>query len=162
MFSRRNFLINSSVLAASGTALCSPGPSEATAPLPASPTTATIADSTAQSYIRSRRDWLKDHDPRVFLGYPANMNKPSEGFFRWREQLESVEVGARTMNNVGDPFYHPGAINTHSWKQISFDVLGCATALPKTISGALCPIVVPTAIPMAPLLVERCWSPGQA
>jgi len=113
MFSRRNFLINSSVLAASGTALCSPGPSEAAAPVPATPTTATIADSTAQSYIRSRRDWLKDHDPRVFLGYPANMNKPSEGFFRWREQLESVEVGARTMNNVGDPFYHPGSLNTH-------------------------------------------------
>jgi histidine decarboxylase len=72
-----------------------------------------IADTTAQTYIRSRRDWLKDHDPRVFLGYPANMNKPSEGFFRWREQLESVEVGARTMNNVGDPFYHPGSLNTH-------------------------------------------------
>ena len=113
MFSRRNFLINSSLLAASGTALCSPAPAAAAAPASASNATASVADTTAQNYIRSRREWLKDHDPRVFLGYPANMNKPSEGFFRWREQLESVEVGARTMNNVGDPFYHPGALNTH-------------------------------------------------
>ena len=110
MFSRRNFLINSSVLAASGTALCAPAAAESLAP---APTTATIADATAQSYIRSRRDWLKNHDPKVFLGYPANMNKPPEGFFRWREQLAGVEVGARTMNNVGDPFYHPGSLNTH-------------------------------------------------
>ncbi len=112
MLSRRNFLVGSSILAASGTALCSPPAAVDPYPAVAAAQPAGVTDANAQSFLRSRREWLKNHDPKVFLGYPANMNKPPAGFFKWREQLASVDVGQRNMNNVGDPFYHPGGYDT--------------------------------------------------
>ncbi len=111
MLSRRNFLVGSSILAASGTALCSP-PAAVDPPASVAAQPAGVADAKAQSFLRSRGEWLKNHDPKIFLGYPANMNKPPAGFFKWREQLASVDVGRRNMNNVGDPFYSPGGFDT--------------------------------------------------
>ena len=116
MFSRRNFLIGGGLLAASGHALCAPltqsfPGSVAPAPAPSSGA-ADVADVNAQRFIQSRRLHLQSNDPKVFLGYPANMNRVPEGFKRWQQQLESVEVGARTLNNVGDPFHHQGNYDT--------------------------------------------------
>ncbi|MEQ9530585.1 MAG: hypothetical protein RLN59_01660, partial [Haliea sp.] len=72
MFSRRNFLVGSSMLAASGAALCSPPAAVGLAPAAAAAPLGSVADANAQSYVRSRREWLQHHDPKVFLGYPAN------------------------------------------------------------------------------------------
>lgn len=113
MFSRRNFLIGSSMLAASSTALCTPQALAAPPSAAENLAAGSVADANGYAFVRARRDWLKTHDPKVFLGYPANMNPPPEGFFKWRKQLESVGVSTRNMNNVGDPFYGSGTLGTH-------------------------------------------------
>lgn len=49
-----------------------------------------------------------------FLGYPINMNNPSEGFFHWRAQLKKVGIGDISYNNVGNPYTpSPMDFNTH-------------------------------------------------
>ncbi len=107
MLSRRRFLFNSSVAAASGVAMCAPVVQATPKPAhPATAATSSIADARAQQFINNRRNWLKTNDPKTFLGYPGNMNPAPEGFLRWQEQLASIQVGTRSHNNVGDPFYH--------------------------------------------------------
>jgi len=50
----------------------------------------------------------------LFLGYPINMNTPSEAFFAWRRQLLEVGIGNFSYNNVGNPFKDsPIPYNTH-------------------------------------------------
>ncbi|MEH6517219.1 MAG: pyridoxal-dependent decarboxylase [Halioglobus sp.] len=110
MFSRRKFLINTGVAAASGSVMCSPlaSASPATTKQALLPATGSVVDAKAQQFIHAKRTWLKSHDPKVFLGYPGNKNPAPDGFIRWREQLATAEVYSRSMNNVGDPFYHQG------------------------------------------------------
>jgi glutamate/tyrosine decarboxylase-like PLP-dependent enzyme len=48
------------------------------------------------------------------LGFPVNMNTPSEEFFAWRRRLNKSGVGEFAYNNVGDPFREsPIPYNTH-------------------------------------------------
>jgi histidine decarboxylase len=109
MLSRRRFLATSSILTAASTGLCRPSASwsgETIAPT-SSP------DQVAASYVARRRSNLRAKDPRIFLGYPANMNPPATGFEDWRIELKSVEIGQRSSNNVGDPFYDRGTFGAH-------------------------------------------------
>lgn len=108
MFSRREFLSTSGLLAASATGLCRPA--VAAAPVIR---VGGDADRVAAEYIGQRKDLLRTHDPKVFLGYPGNMNMPAEGFFQWRQELRSVEVGRRVINNLGDPFRNRGVGASH-------------------------------------------------
>ncbi|MCM2372300.1 pyridoxal-dependent decarboxylase [Aporhodopirellula aestuarii] len=63
---------------------------------------------------RVRFKSLKDH----LLGYPINMNTPSDGFFRWREQLAEEGVDTFAFNNVGNPFKaSPIPFNTHDYER---------------------------------------------
>ena len=64
-------------------------------------------------YIKRRKQFLSTHDQRVFLGYPINLNLPSEGFVNWQKELAAVEFRSRSMNNVGDPFRKPAVYNSH-------------------------------------------------
>ncbi len=99
MFTRRSFITSSA--AATSVALCRPvlaTGGEVSAPN-GSP------DAFQDAYIKQRRQLLENSDPRMFLGYPANMNLPAEGMLKWCRELHSVEVGRRSMNNVGDPFH---------------------------------------------------------
>jgi len=51
---------------------------------------------------------------RRVLGYPINMNTPSDDFFAWRHELFDVGVNAFAFNNVGNPFRpSPIPYNTH-------------------------------------------------
>lgn len=109
MLSRRQFLATSSLLTAASTGLCRPPAGwaeEAIAP-------ASTPDQVAARYLARRRSNLKAKDPRVFLGYPANMNLPAAGFENWRKELSGAEIGQRSSNNVGDPFYDRGTFGAH-------------------------------------------------
>ncbi|MDD1619438.1 MAG: histidine decarboxylase, partial [Methylococcaceae bacterium] len=54
----------------------------------------------------------------LLLGYPINMNTPSEDFFAWRQQLLDVGVGTFTYNNVGNPFKDSAIpFNTHDFER---------------------------------------------
>jgi len=109
MLSRRQFLAGSSLLTAASAGLCRPPVGwAAESPVPAS-----TPDQVAARYIATRRANLQARDPRMFLGYPANMNLPSSGFYDWRKELESVEIGLRTSNNVGNPFYDRDTFGAH-------------------------------------------------
>ena len=52
------------------------------------------------------------------LGYPINMNTPSEAFFAWRRQLNEAGFGQFAFNNVGNP-YKPSPIpfNSHDFER---------------------------------------------
>ena len=52
------------------------------------------------------------------LGYPINMNTPSEAFFAWRWQINEAGVGQFAFNNVGNP-YKPSPIpfNSHDFER---------------------------------------------
>ncbi|MDG1987055.1 MAG: pyridoxal-dependent decarboxylase [Halieaceae bacterium] len=107
MISRRNFLFSSGVLSASATGLC------------ASPNKAELArrnnyltDLKAEEYLFARERWLTDGNANRFLGYPLNLNFPSESFFKWREELYKTKLGILPGNNVGDPFSGKGIDNS--------------------------------------------------
>jgi hypothetical protein len=54
----------------------------------------------------------------LLLGYPINMNTPSEDFFVWRQQLLDVGVGTFAYNNVGNPFKDSAIpYNTHDFER---------------------------------------------
>lgn len=52
------------------------------------------------------------------LGYPINMNMPSDEFFAWRAELAKAGIDQFAFNNVGNPF-RPGPIpfNTHDFER---------------------------------------------
>ena len=55
---------------------------------------------------------------RLFLGYPLNMNTPSEQFFEWRKQLRKVGIGDFGFNNVGNPYTQSSIpYNTHDFEK---------------------------------------------
>ena len=107
MISRRNFLLSSGVLSASAAGLC------------ASPNKAGLVrrnnyltDLKAEEYLFAREKWLADGNTNRFLGYPLNLNFPSESFFKWREELYKTNLGRLPGNNVGDPFSGKGIDNS--------------------------------------------------
>jgi len=52
------------------------------------------------------------------LGYPINMNTPSEEFFAWRAELLKSGVDKFAFNNVGNPFKaSPIPYNTHDFER---------------------------------------------
>ena len=55
-----------------------------------------------RSYIKSKKALFGKQ--QYFLGYPINMNTPSEGYFAWRQELGKVGIGDIAYNNVGNPF----------------------------------------------------------
>lgn len=109
MFTRRNFLTSTGVAAASA-ALCRPQPTLAEARLDIPNTS---PDKLQDYYLKQRQQRLQQQDPRIFLGYPGNMNPVPEGFLKWRRELNRVELGERCMNNVGDPFRSRGISASH-------------------------------------------------
>jgi len=109
MLTRRNFLESSGLLAASSIALCRPVFAEA----PRASITTSTADAAQTQYLNWRREFYAAHDPKVFLGYPANMNGVPEGFQAWQSELHKLDLGVLPTNNVGDPFHKPAAYTTH-------------------------------------------------
>ncbi len=61
------------------------------------------------------------------LGYPVNMNTPSEAFFDWRRKLCTAGIDQFAFNNVGNPFKEsPIPYNTHDFERdtiLSFGTL---------------------------------------
>lgn len=52
------------------------------------------------------------------LGYPVNMNTPSEEFFAWRQELFKAGIDEFAFNNVGNPFKaSPIPFNTHDFER---------------------------------------------
>jgi histidine decarboxylase len=109
MLNRRGFLASSGIAAAS-VALCRPVRAESAAVLPP---LATSPDEAQEQFLRSQAQRIRNKDPKIFLGYPANMNRAPEGLLKWRRELAKVEIGERTANNVGDPFEPSGIANSH-------------------------------------------------
>ena len=65
---------------------------------------------TAKDGLEGKKNYL--------LGYPVNMNTPSEKFFEWRKQLNSKGIGIFAFNNVGNPFLgSPIPFNTHDFEE---------------------------------------------
>ncbi|MBN7797930.1 pyridoxal-dependent decarboxylase [Parahaliea mediterranea] len=112
MLDRRSFLRSTTLLAtSSAAALCRPvlarAESSAPPPVTGSP------DAVQARYLDTRRAFYREHDPNIFLGYPANMNTVPPGFLQWREELRKVDLGVRNTNNVGDPFRDNAPYTTH-------------------------------------------------
>ena len=109
MLTRRRFLIYSGSGILAITAGCRPAnfnllPNQEEAPSNITPSLAAKAKLTK----------LKN----LLLGYPINMNTPSEDFFVWRQQLLDVGVGAFAYNNVGNPFKDSAIpYNTHDFER---------------------------------------------
>ncbi len=54
----------------------------------------------------------------LLLGYPINMNTPSEDFFAWRQQLLDAGINTFSYNNVGNPFKDSTIeFNTHDFER---------------------------------------------
>jgi len=103
MVSRRRFLTTSSaagMLAATSHASCGPS------------TPAVDSGGGGHEYLQRRTNFLRK-DPKLFLGYPSNLNIPPENYFKWRDELFKSEVGKRNSNNVGDPFRRRSVHNAH-------------------------------------------------
>lgn len=78
--------------------------------------------------------YKKDLEARkkYFLGYPLNMNTPSDEFFNWRRELQSMGIGRFGYNNVGNPFAHSGiAYNTHDLEKELILRFGSIYGFPK-------------------------------
>lgn len=110
MFTRRNFL-GTSAAAATSVALCRPALAESNR-APARP--AGSSDSFQDAFLKQRAELLSNWDPRQFLGYPVNRNLAPEGMTRWCQELGTVELGTRSMNNVGDPFHDDAPYASHT------------------------------------------------
>ena len=65
------------------------------------------------------------------LGYPINMNTPSEKFFEWRAELLKAGIGSFAFNNVGNPFRKsPILFNTHEFEREVIKEFGKLLAFP--------------------------------
>lgn len=65
------------------------------------------------------------------LGYPINMNNPSDGFFAWRRELSRAGINAFAFNNVGNPFKQsPIPYNTHDYERDTIREFGRLFELP--------------------------------
>lgn len=111
MLDRRSFIRSTTLLASSSVALCRPGLA-GTVEQAAMPSGGT-ADAAQASYLDWRGSFYREHNAKIFLGYPANMNVVPSGFLQWRDELRKVELGELTTNNVGDPFRKPAPYTTH-------------------------------------------------
>ena len=107
MVSRRHFITTSCLLTASSAAFCRS--EELVNSIP----TQKHYYANGAEYIKRRKQFLSTHDQKIFLGYPINLNLPSEGFISWQKELAEVEFRTRPMNNVGDPFRKPAVYNSH-------------------------------------------------
>jgi glutamate/tyrosine decarboxylase-like PLP-dependent enzyme len=108
MVSRRSFLTSSATvgaLAYTGVGQCRPPAS-----LEASIQSSGNFTGTSADFIQRRKQYLKDKDPNMFLGYPSDQSLPPEGYFKWRDELFNLEFGKRNGNNVGDPYEDPEAM----------------------------------------------------
>ena len=104
MLSRRQFIGSSGaagMLLGSGAVSCYPGEDDEE-----------VYRGEGSPYLELREKKL-NKDPKIFLGYPGNKNTPPEGYFKWREALFKTDIGARSNNNVGDPFRKRGVYSTH-------------------------------------------------
>lgn len=87
---------------------------------------AEVAGSALQQKARRRR--VKH---RV-LGYPINMNDPSEEFFAWRRELFKAGIDAFAFNNVGNPFHEsPIPYNSHDFERDIIREFGKLFAFPS-------------------------------
>lgn len=78
----------------------------------------------------SQKTQLREWKQRV-LGYPINMNDPSEEFFAWREELFKAGIDAFAFNNVGNPFKaSPIPYNTHDLERAIIQDFGGLFAFP--------------------------------
>jgi histidine decarboxylase len=65
------------------------------------------------------------------LGYPINMNVPSEEFYTWRKELFKAGINAFAFNNVGNPFQEsPIPYNTHDFERETIREFGKLFAFP--------------------------------
>jgi len=88
---------------------------------------ADVSTSALRQKVRQRR--LKN---RV-LGYPINMNDPSEEFFAWRAELFKAGIDAFAFNNVGNPFQEsPIPYNTHDFERETIRAFGKLFAFPSS------------------------------
>ena len=86
----------------------------------------------------------------LLLGYPINMNTPSEDFFAWRQQLLDVGVGTFAYNNVGNPFKDSAIpFNNHDFERELILRFGKLHAFPSGNTWVFFQIVVLIAICMA-------------
>jgi len=70
----------------------------------------------------SEKDWSARQrlaaSKSLLLGYPINMNTPSEAFFAWRRQLSEAGFGQFAFNNVGNPYKaSPIPFNSHDFER---------------------------------------------
>ncbi|MBT6157176.1 MAG: aminotransferase class V-fold PLP-dependent enzyme [Planctomycetaceae bacterium] len=86
---------------------------------------ADVSDDALQQKARLKR--LKNR----LLGYPVNMNTPSEDFFAWRKELFEAGIDAFAFNNVGNPFKEsPIPYNTHEFERETIREFGKLFAFP--------------------------------
>jgi histidine decarboxylase len=77
---------------------------------------------------KSRLARSKSH----LLGYPINMNTPSQGFFDWRRELCLAGIDQFAFNNVGNPFKEsPIPFNTHDFERDTILSFGKLFAFPS-------------------------------
>jgi histidine decarboxylase len=87
---------------------------------------ATISADALQQKVKLKR--LKNR----LLGYPVNMNTPSEEFFAWRAELFKAGIDAFAFNNVGNPFKaSPIPHNTHDFERETIRKFGKLVAFPS-------------------------------
>jgi len=111
MLTRRRFLSYSGAGILDATAGCSPQNSNW---LLNQDETVSDSNTTLSLADKAKFKQLK----RFFLGYPINMNTPSEDFFAWRQQLINAGIDTFAYNNVGNPFKDsPIPFNTHDFEQ---------------------------------------------
>ncbi len=71
------------------------------------------------------------HLKNRLLGYPINMNTPSEEFFAWRSELLQAGIDEFAFNNVGNPFKpSPIPFNTHDLERETIRAFGKLYAFP--------------------------------
>ena len=77
---------------------------------------------------KARLKGVKDR----LLGYPINMNTPSEEFFAWRAELLEAGIDHFAFNNVGNPFKaSPIPYNTHDFEREVIQKFGKLFAFPS-------------------------------
>lgn len=65
------------------------------------------------------------------LGYPINMNTPSDEFFMWRRELCKAGIDCFSFNNVGNPFKEsPIPYSTHDFERDTILAFGKLFAFP--------------------------------
>jgi len=120
MLTRRRFLASSGLGMLALSASCQ---------LPSMQPPAYGADVSANALRqKSSLKRLKNH----LLGYPVNMNDPSEEFFAWRKELFKAGIDAFAFNNVGNPFKEsPIPYNTHDFERETIREFGKLFAFPS-------------------------------